>query len=275
MTADGERTMRNTGVALTVALCGLLAAFGADDAERHGSGMMNATAVSDDRGIAGGVKVLFLGNSITLHGSLPGIGWTNVWGMAASAAEKDYVHLVTRGIEKELGRKADVRVRNLAEFERDFTTYDLAKLDDLVAFRPEVLVVALGENVKDLKTEDERTAFRASFKRLLGRFMRPRAKPLTVVRGVFWPNDWKDDLMAHAASDYALPFVKADFGNDPGMKAIGLFSHGGVANHPGDAGMSAIAEAILEGLFPKKSGHSARVTFEDIAVTIDGKTQAL
>lgn len=112
--------MKNAGIALMVMLCGPMAAFGADDAELHGSEMMNAAAVSKDRAAADGVKVLFLGNSITLHGSLPKIGWTNVWGMAASAKEKDYVHLVTRGIEREAGRKADLRVRNLADFERNF-----------------------------------------------------------------------------------------------------------------------------------------------------------
>ena len=41
-----------------------------------------------------------------------------------------------------------------------------------------------------------------------------------------------------------------DFAGDPAMKAIGLFAHAGVANHPGDGGMAAIANAILKTLFP-------------------------
>ena len=45
-----------------------------------------------------GPRVLFVGNSITLHGPRPQIGWTNNWGMAASARDKDYVHLLQKKI---------------------------------------------------------------------------------------------------------------------------------------------------------------------------------
>ena len=114
---------------------------------------MNADpSVSSTSENRGGVRVVFIGNSITLHGPLASIGWTNNWGMAASVPEKDYVHLVARGIERETGRKVDMRVTNLAFFERTFESYDFKNIQPLIDFSPEYLIVALGENVRDLKS---------------------------------------------------------------------------------------------------------------------------
>ena len=227
------------------------------DAEKFHSGQMNRFAVSAAEAHDGGVRVVFIGNSITIHGVLPEIGWHNEWGMAAGAAEKDYAHLVIRGIERETGRRADVRIRNLADFERDFRNYDFEKLRDLIDFNPDYLVVALGENVAELESEAERHEFRDAFKKLLRSFLSDDAKPNTVVRGVFWPNEWKDAMMSHAASDLALPFVKADLAGDESMMALDKFEHDGVRRHPGDKGMAEIARRVLEGFFPKDSGYEA------------------
>ena len=48
-------------------------------------------------------RILFLGNSITLHGPKADIGWTGNWGMAASAEDKDYVHLVSGALARHTG----------------------------------------------------------------------------------------------------------------------------------------------------------------------------
>lgn len=42
------------------------------------------------------IKILIVGNSITRHGVLPSIGWYHDFGMAASAEENDYVHLLMK-----------------------------------------------------------------------------------------------------------------------------------------------------------------------------------
>ena len=72
------------------------------------------------------LKVLYLGHSMTRHGPSQKIGWTNDWGMAASAREKDYAHLVARGIEAKTGRKTEIRLRNIASFERNLAGFDMA-----------------------------------------------------------------------------------------------------------------------------------------------------
>src|SRR3989442_6785350 len=61
-------------------------------------------------------RILFLGNSITRHGPLASIGWTNNWGMAASALEKDYVHVLANSFAELTGKKPAVLVANIADF---------------------------------------------------------------------------------------------------------------------------------------------------------------
>lgn len=223
------------------------------DAEKYQSTQMNRETPDAAHVCSGGVKVLFLGNSITIHSPLPEIGWTHDWGMAASAPERDYVHLVSRGIERETGRPADVRVRSLAGFERDFRNYRYEKNQDLIDFQAEYLVVALGENVAALETAEEREEFREAFRKLVAGFVSGSRKPHTVVRGMFWQNRWKDEILSGVAADLGLTFVKADISGDQEMLALGKFEHEGVQKHPGDKGMAELARRILAGFFP----HSA------------------
>ena len=232
-------------IGLAIAFASGVKAAAGDDAAAHNSSEMNARlGVASDSG-GGDVRVLFIGNSITLHAPAPKIGWTNYWGMAASAAEKDYVHLVTRSLEARLGKKAHVRVVNLADFERGYRAFNFARLDDYVRFSPQYLIVALGENVGGFKDRGEEIAYRERFKQLLSLFMDGKEKPRAVVRGVFWPNERKDALMQEAARELGIPFAKAASQGKDEFMAKGLFSHTGVAAHPGDKGMQMIANAIL------------------------------
>lgn len=64
-------------------------------------------------------RILFLGNSITLHGPKADIGWTGDWGMAASEPEKDYVHQTVRMLRAE-NPGLSWRIGQLADWERAF-----------------------------------------------------------------------------------------------------------------------------------------------------------
>ena len=104
-------------------------------------------------------KVLFLGNSITLHGPAPEIGWTGNWGMAASAQEKDYVHLLLDRIAKAAGGKPQVMIKNVADFERRLNDYNLRdELKQELAFEADVIIIALGENAAPVKTPEAQGA---------------------------------------------------------------------------------------------------------------------
>ena len=196
-------------------------------------------------------RILFVGNSITLHRPAPDIGWTGNWGMAATAPENDYVHLVVAGISKRTGAKPESKVVNLADFERRFESYDLdAGLRDEVAFGADTVVVALGENVPALEGADHAAKFKASVIRLLKRLDAGRGAKI-YVRSCFWPDAEKDRALREACAEVGGVFVDIGaLGKEERnfARSERKIDHVGVAGHPGDAGMKAIANAILDAM---------------------------
>jgi len=195
-------------------------------------------------------RVLFLGNSITRHGPAPKIGWNDDWGMAASALEKDYVHLVAAGLTGLTGKKPEIKFSNIADFERGLATYDLdAKLKAEVEFKPTLVIVAIGENVAALQTDDQKAQFKSSLGNLLRKFKSSGATLL--VRSCFWGDPAKDGILREACTSAGGIFVDIGaLGKDESnyARAERKFEHAGVAAHPGDKGMKAIADAILAAL---------------------------
>ena len=193
-------------------------------------------------------KVLFLGNSITLHGPALSIGWAGNWGMAASAKEKDYVHLLTADIAKATGTSPEIRVRNIADFERGYDTFNIEKefRDDL-EFKADIVILAIGENVAELATDDAKANYTNAFARLLP-ILNQQGQSTIFVRGCFWKNETKDAIMRKAAADAGATFVDVkEIGGDESNAARSerMIEHAGVAGHPGDQVMRAIADAIF------------------------------
>ncbi len=142
-------------------------------------------------------------------------------------------------------------VANIAAFERQPQTYDIdTELKNELAFQPDLVIVAIGENVPALTSEQARSTFKASLTRLLKRF-KTNNNPTLVIRSCFWPDQAKDSILKQACEEVGGVFVDdSALGKDEANFARSErgFSHGGVAAHPGDKGMQAIADALLQAM---------------------------
>ena len=209
----------------------------------------------------GWAKIMFLGNSITLHGPSPRIGWLGNWGMAASAKEKDFVHIVTSRIEEITGTTPEAKILNVARFERQYATYDVeGKLRDALEFSADLVIVAIGENVPGLKSEEAKTQFKDGVMKLL-RGLKKGQHPTIVVRSCFWPNSAKDQILRQACQEVDGIFVDiGSLSKDERNYARSEreFEHRGVAAHPGDRGMQAIADAILDAIVKQRKGEEKK-----------------
>lgn len=208
-------------------------------------GLMVATT-----GYSGTERILFLGNSITLHGPRTEIGWTNNWGMAASAQDKDYVHILARAVATHTKTAPSVMVENVADFERHYETYDLAKLKKDIDFKASIVIVAIGENVPAIASEEAKTKFKASVLKLL-KALKGSNNPTIIVRSSFWQNKTKDEILQQACQEAGGVFVDiSNLSKDEShfARSERSYAHSGVAAHPGDKGMQAIADALLAAL---------------------------
>ena len=201
-------------------------------------------------------RVAFIGNSITLHGPKADIDWHGNWGMAATEAERDYVHLLSKRLEEATKRKPQLSVRNLADFERGYEQYDIESgLAETLAFQPDLIIVSLGENVPSLDTAQKVKAFEAAFLKLLQRLESQTgstARPI-LVRGTFWRDDAKEVAMKNASEKVKARFVSLEgLDQDPLNfgRAERPWKHAGVGGHPGDRGMERIAERLWEAISP-------------------------
>lgn len=198
-------------------------------------------------------KVLFLGNSITKHGPKPDIDWHGNWGMAATAEAKDYAHLVTAGLAQAQGAAPQILISNIAQFEREHASpsYYLDKnMAEAVAFGASHIILAIGENVPALTKDAAKGAFKTQMQKLLRKLSGPQ-KPVILVRSCFWANPAKDQILEETCREAGGIFVDISMlGKDESSygRAERPYKHAGVANHPGDKGMRAIADAMLKAL---------------------------
>jgi hypothetical protein len=183
-------------------------------------------------------RILFLGNSLTLHGPKPEIEWFGNWGMAASAQDKDYVHLLTAAIDARTkgkllleptpvtGNEGVENILNIANIvERGYATYEVSKIKKQLGWKAGIVVVQCGENVPPKDFDPK--AFDNAFKTLL--------------------DDLDEIKRRVCAQDPAhRTFVDiTDYAKD--------ISANGPVGHPNDKGMKLIADTLFV-VIAKKSG---------------------
>lgn len=204
-------------------------------------------------------RILFFGNSITVSlFPVEGTSWTGGWGMAASSPSKDYVHLLTKRIGDATGAMPDVMATYNRNWETNYATYDLTSLEmkTQLAFKPDVVIVAVGENTATLSTTKMQMEYAAAFGNLLSTF-KANDNPTVFVRSCFWPDPIKDGIMRRVAAEAGMVFVDqssldnhgdvslwASQENDNPYHAVG----NGVNIHPGDRGMEAIAGSLYDAM---------------------------
>ena len=185
------------------------------------------------------IKILIVGNSITRHGVLPSIGWHHDFGMAASAEENDYVHLL---MKKWRERNVDffLAVKQAAAWEVKVNEgrAEEENFEDLAYFKPDFIIFRLAENVS---TEIDGEYFSNALDDLIKKLNKGNGEVIYTTS--FWKNKTVSDAIRKKAGEGRLVELE-DLGEDASMKAYGKFEHSGICAHPGDKGMAAIADRI-------------------------------
>ena len=195
-----------------------------------------------------GERVLFVGNSITKHPPKAEIGWMGDWGMAATAAEKDQVHLVVDAVTKIRGIPPAFKVVTIADFERGYEGFEGAvKLKEEIAFAADTVIVGIGENVPTLATPEATAKFKGAMVRLL-KTLKPDEQTALFVRSTFMGHTAKDAVMKEACTLAGGVFIDVSAlakEERNYARSEQQITHEGVGAHPGDTGMRAIADAIV------------------------------
>jgi lysophospholipase L1-like esterase len=196
-------------------------------------------------------KILILGDSITHHSPAPQLAWTGDWGMAATAADKDYVHLFLARLAAAQGPGAPAPDVWIFGEGGGKTTDKVPFVDKITAYKADLALIQLGENDRDITA----TGFQQPYEKLLAAVKagNPNVRILCVGVWGVWPSGdhTKDTVIRDACLKYGATY--ADLGAafaDPATHAAAehLFTNVGVNWHPSDAGMVAYANAFWQAL---------------------------
>ena len=210
-------------------------------------------------GEEGPLKILVIGNSITQHSPNASLGWYGNWGMAATSPDKDYIHLLRAKVQ-EANDNVELYGVNISEFEKYFYDLDLAggNYARYADYDADIIISTIGANVKnganegDDSFENDYTFTKEKYKAILDYF-NPDGDAQIIVGNMPLTSAENEAVLSEAADAYGYPYVDMSDLTDAQYKgqadalkeAFGVDAiNQGVLNHPGDAGMAAIADEL-------------------------------
>jgi len=193
------------------------------------------------------IKIAFIGNSLTLHSTSESIGWNHTSGMAASSLEKDYVHKTVKKLAESKNVNIEYALINLADWEREFESFDINRLQKIWNFKPEYIIFQLGENVLQEDVIGNKEKFYNEYIKLIESFGKNNTR---IVCLPFWHSSEKNQLFTKVAIEtksYIIDLSHLGNGLDKNNYAISeiKYEHQGVGMHPGDYGMENISDNIF------------------------------
>ena len=155
----------------------------------------------------------------------------------------------------------EVKAKNIADFERNLDAFNVTEgLKDELEFQADLIIVAIGENSAALATDEAKLRFKTSFDKLLAELKR-HGDPTLIVRSQFWADAAKDERMKQACLDAGGTFVDiSKLGADEAnfARSERKFEHAGVAGHPGDKGMQALADELWKAIQKRATPESVK-----------------
>jgi len=223
------------------------------------------------------ISVVCVGNSITEHAPSAGIGWDNNWGMAASAADKDYVSVLESMVTEEYpDYTVEFNITGAYPFEKSVTTsldYDYTQVLEssigaaIKKFNPDVMTFQWGDNVKNCT--------RDSFAHALGQVVDycRKVKPdmAIIFSQHFYGSSGDDRCLAveDVAKEKGVSYVKLYPLCTAENKAFKEYPDKTAFNsHPGDKGMEEIAKTFFTAV---KKALDTKYASNAITVMVDGK----
>lgn len=200
----------------------------------------NKVSVFETEG-ADGIKILFVGNSITRHSPKPEVGWFNNCGMAASSIEKDYVHLLMDKI-RTFDKSASFQIAQVSGYENTFLNQpnDLSKWQMSADYKADIIIMFFGANVPKTYDTDQNPAitFEEAYEKLRNFFA---GNPNAVVfhsQGFYIRPKLEEEKKA-VAEKYGDEYISLEH-------IIHREETHGEFNHPSDLGMSEISDTFWE-----------------------------